>query len=71
MPNLEPISKRKKFMITFAAIAIAALIGVLASYFMGPDSPVEQTVENVIDEVIEHELHLPDDSINIDLSPDK
>lgn len=70
-PNFELLSKKAKLMIIFSCVALAALIGLAASYFIGPDNAVEQVAEKVIDEVIEKELHLPEGSIDVDLNINK
>jgi len=59
-------------MIIMIVATIAGLvIGWASISYLGNDNPVEQTVEQLLDAEIEKILSLPDDSVNIDLSPEK
>lgn len=46
-----------------AIIVVAVIAGIASDHFLGNDNAIEQAAETVI----EHELHLPDGSV--DLSP--
>lgn len=52
-------------------IAVSVAAGLISAHFWGPDNAVEEGAEELIDETIEEALDLPDDSIHIDLSPEK
>lgn len=56
-------------LIMISALA-ALIIGFASIQFLGNDNPIEQVVENILDEEIERIMHLPEDSMNIDLSPE-
>lgn len=58
--------------IVVASILIVSIaVGMASKAYLGPDNPVEQISEEAIDEVIEDTLHLPNGSVNIDLSSEK
>lgn len=44
-------------------------VAVISDKFLGPDNVIEEDLENIADTAIEAELHLPQGSINIDMSP--
>lgn len=52
-------------------IVIGIAIALLSAYFLGADNPVEQEAEEVVDELIEHDLGLPEDSVHLDFTPSK
>lgn len=56
-------------LIMISALA-ALIIGFASIQFLGKDNLIEQGVENIIEEEIERIMHLPEDSMNIDLSPE-
>lgn len=54
------------------AITAFCVIGIGSSIWLGPDNPVEEVAEEVIEDMIEIEIHLPDQPPlrgYIDLSP--
>lgn len=53
-----------------AALAILAAIGIATRYITKtPDGPVEEAMEEQIEDMIEGHFGLPDGSLHIDLSP--
>ena len=60
----------KGVMIYIGIILVLAIAGFVSAYFYGTNK-FQKTVEIVLDEEIESKLHLPDKSINIDLSAGK
>lgn len=64
------INTVKNFMTYVSLLLIIALVGFISSFFMGNDNSLEKAAENFIDQEIEGKLHLPDGSVNIDLTPD-
>jgi len=71
LPPPIPMGRRKAIMIMIAVGILCCVIGLVSSIYMGNDNPIEQTVEQLLDVEVEKILNLPDDSVNIDLSPDK
>lgn len=79
MSQRTPFSGRKLSMASvkgIASIAViaaiclaAAVIGIVSDKYLGDDNPVEHVSEEIIDEIAEKELNLPQGSVNIDLSP--
>ena len=68
---LDPLTTRQKMIIMIVATIAGLVIGWASISYLGNDNPVEQTVEQLLDAEIEKILSLPDDSVNIDLSPEK
>lgn len=50
-------------------VVISAAIGFVSQRYMADDNFVEEFVEDSMDEAIEEGFHLPQHSVNIDLSP--
>lgn len=47
---------------------IALIVGYLSHYILGDDNPVEQSMEGIVNGTVEQAFHLPQHTINIDLS---
>lgn len=65
-------SKDRIRMYLLIIFGIVCAVGIGSSYFMGPDNPVEEAAEEVIEDMIEVEIQLPDEPPMrgyIDLSP--
>lgn len=57
------------FVIVGGVMIACIVIGMISDHYLGPDNALEEDMEVVIDDLLEDELHLPDGSVNIDLSP--
>lgn len=71
LPPPKDLSGITKMIILVSALALCAIIGYGSSLYFGKDNPIEQTVEQLLDAEVENILNLPNDSVNIDLSPEK
>ncbi len=61
----------KRLLMVLIPIVIGITIALISTYFLGNDNPVEQEAEEVVDELIEHDLGLPEDSVQLDFTPSK
>ncbi len=59
----------KRFLMILIPIVIGVAIALVSAYFLGADNPIEEFTEEQLDEIIEDELGLPDDSVDIDFTP--
>ena len=57
--------------VVFAICILLMLVAYISIKLMGPDNMVENTIEKVVDKTVEVELHLPPDTVDIDLTPKK
>lgn len=59
-------------MLVYIGVCVLCLAATIISVkYFGPDNPVEEVAEEVIEEVVEQSLNLPNDTLNIDLTPEK
>jgi hypothetical protein len=58
----------KNTYIIVCCVLVCAVIGIAASKILGPDNAVEQVSEEVIDDMVRDQFHIP---LRIDLSPEK
>lgn len=67
----EKIGSKDKvrMMLVIAFIAVCG-IGIGSSYFLGHDNRIEQISEEFVEEVIEYQLNLPENSLDIDFTPE-
>ena len=68
---LDPLTTRQKMIIMVVATIAGLLIGWASMSYLGNDNPIEQTVEQLLDAEVEKILNLPEDSVNIDLTPER
>ena len=54
--------------VLIGVLILSALIGFGSIHYLGKDNKVEEVMETVEDDIIEQELHLPPQSVHIDLS---
>ena len=45
------------------------IVALVSAKFMGDDNPVEEVAEEIIEDTIESQFHIPDGTIKIDLTP--
>lgn len=64
-------NNKKRLTILVVAASIAATVGLASSYFLGPDNPVEQTAESVLNTTTDQAFGLKPGTTNIDLSKEK
>jgi hypothetical protein len=58
-------------MIFIGTLILCSIIGYSSSLYFGKDNPIEQEAEDIIDMEIQRLMHLPDGSIDVDLTPEK
>lgn len=63
------VMKEASIVVIISIIAIAAAIGIVSSKILGHDNFIEESLENFIGSTLEKTFGLPDDSLNIDLTP--